>query len=153
MSRLARIEHQREPGLYWSRQFADLQGTGNEDPTADLLPVAFWTRRPLPTNERCRNRRATADGGYFAARLEGGVDAATLTQVVMLLTVGTAQLDWVRLLMSNKNANNLADDLLRVLVQPAYLREKLHVILMKVVGGVPRTESGVCFFAKPKPFR
>lgn len=70
----------------WRKQFAELQGTKNENPPAALLPVTV-TDVPAAADEHV----LPAPGvivltvGATQLRLAGSVDAATLTQVLARL--------------------------------------------------------------------
>jgi transposase len=70
----------------WRRQFADLQGTSSEGPAAALLPVTVVDsavaadERVLPTPSVI-----LLTVGSAQLRLEGSIDAATLTQVLARL--------------------------------------------------------------------
>jgi transposase len=67
----------------WRRQFADLQRTGNEAPADRLLPVTV-----LDASDAADERPPPPSGvilltvGATQLRIEGGVDAATLAQVL-----------------------------------------------------------------------
>lgn len=70
----------------WRKQFAELQGTRNENPPAALLPVTVMDT-PAAADEHV----APTPGvivltvGATQLRLEGSVDAATLAQVLARL--------------------------------------------------------------------
>ena len=84
MSRLAREFNINANQVFtWRRQFADLQRTGNEAPADRLLPVTV-----LDASDAADERPPPPSGvilltvGATQLRIEGGVDAATLAQVL-----------------------------------------------------------------------